>query len=127
MEFKLVHSCLRVSDIERSLAFYRENLHLREKRRVQCGQVTLVYLADEKDSAHELELNYLPQREKDGIVGNDHTHVALAVDNYEQALVQHQQSGCVVMVSQANRIHFIEDPDGHIIEVMPCQHFSLGN
>lgn len=126
MEFKLVHSCLKVSDLNSSLQFYQAALHLVEKRRIQCGQVTLVYLGDEKGSAHELELNYLPARTA-GIQGSDLTHIALAVDDYAKALAHHQKLGCVKLVSEANGIHFLEDPDGHIIEVMPCQHFSFSN
>ena len=48
MVYKMLHNCIKVRDLQRSLKFYAKALHLYEKRRVQCGRVTLVYLGDDR-------------------------------------------------------------------------------
>ena len=60
MEYRLAHNCLKVRNLHKSLQFYTEILHMQEKGRVHIGDTILVYLGDEKASAHELELNYHP-------------------------------------------------------------------
>ena len=137
MEYRLVHNCIKVRDLARSLDFYARALYLHEKRRVQCGPVTLVYLGDEAGSEHELELNYRPGADGGhesgagsaaafGDTGNaGSTHFAFVADDYASALAEHRAMGCVLLENEANNIYFIKDPDGYIIEIMPKGHFSM--
>ena len=65
MDFKFAHNSITVLDLERSIAFYREALGLREvsRRKSQDGQATLVSLSDGQSDvklelvAHEDRLN----------------------------------------------------------------------
>ena len=126
MEYRLVHNCIKVRELARSLHFYARALHLHEKRRVQCGQVTLVYLGDEAGSEHELELNYRPEHGDSSYeLGENSTHFAFVADDYASALAEHRAMGCVLLENEANNIYFIKDPDGYIIEIMPKGHFSM--
>lgn len=126
MVYRMLHSCIKVKELQPALDFYAKALHLYEKRRVHCGRVTLVYLGDEAGSAHELELNYQPEhREAPYALGENSTHLAFAADDFAAALAEHRRLGCVVMESAANQIYFIRDPDGYIIEIMPKGHFSI--
>lgn len=126
MVYRMLHSCIKVKELRRSLDFYAKALHLYEKRRVQCGRVTLVYLGDEAGSAHELELNYRPEHQSAAYdLGENSTHLAFAADDFSAALAEHRRLGCVAMESAAGQIYFLRDPDGYIIEVMPVGHFSM--
>ena len=46
MDFKFAHNNLNVLDLEKSLHFYQEALGLKEVRRIEAGDFTLVYLGD---------------------------------------------------------------------------------
>ena len=62
--FKMVHNNLNVSDLGKSLAFYRDALDMREVRRIEREDFTIVFLED-GESSHQLELTCLhdhPQR-----------------------------------------------------------------
>ncbi|MGM9539490.1 VOC family protein [Anaerovibrio sp.] len=126
MAYRMLHNCIKVRDLQRSLEFYAKALHLHEKRRVQCGQVTLVYLGDEAGSAHELELNYRPEhRDTAYDLGENPVHFAFVADDYEASLAEHRRLGCIAMESAANHIYFVQDPDGYMIEIIPGGHFSI--
>ena len=57
MKFRFAHNNFNVFDLEKSLAFYREALQLREVRRKEAddGSFILVFLGD-GESGHQLEL-----------------------------------------------------------------------
>ena len=56
MSVKMLHTCIRVMDLEKSLKFYKEALGLVETRRKDFPKhkFTLVYLSDKEDG-YELE------------------------------------------------------------------------
>ena len=120
MEYRLVHNCIKVRDLARSLDFYARALHLHEKRRVQCGPVTLVYLGDEAGSEHELELNYKPGNSC--TAGTVTAHIAFAADDFAAAKEKHRSMGCIQMEIPEAGIYFISDPDKHLIEILPADH-----
>lgn len=55
-----LHTCIRVKDLDASIAFYQEALGFKEVRRNDFpeNQFTLVYMALEDDPSYELELTY---------------------------------------------------------------------
>lgn len=125
MAYRLAHSCLKVKNLNESLRFYTEILHMQEKGRVHIGDTVLVYLGDENGSAHELELNYHPGHVEAYGLGENPVHLAFAVDDYDKALAVHRKAGCVKLELPQYGIHFLHDPDGYLIEILPQQHFSL--
>lgn len=125
MKYKLAHNCIKVGNLQKSLAFYREALHMAEKGRVKIGSTVLAYLGDEAGSGHELELNYHPEHKAAYNLGENPVHLAFQVDDFAQALSKHREMGCIKFLSQANHIYFIEDPDGYLIEILPQDHFSI--
>lgn len=125
MVYQLVHNCLKVRNLNKSLRFYAELLHMKEKRRVHIGDTVLVYLGDEHGSAHELELNYHPEHAEGYQLGENPVHLAFVVDDYAKALELHRQAGCIELELPKHGIHFLHDPDGYLIEILPQQHFSL--
>lgn len=125
MAYRLAHNCLKVRSLEASLRFYTEILHMQEKGRVHIGETVLVYLGDESGSAHELELNYHPEHAESYRLGENPVHLAFVVDDYEEALAMHRKAGCIELEIPQHGIHFLHDPDGYLIEILPQKHFSL--
>lgn len=121
---RILHTMLRVGDLERSIAFYTEVLGMRLLRRKDYpeGKFTLAFVGYQEESAGAvLELTYnwgVAQYE----LGTGYGHVAVEVENACQAceLVK-QRGGKVTREAGAMKhgttvIAFVEDPDGYKIE-----------
>lgn len=122
MNFKFIHNNFNVLDLDKSLAFYREALGLKEVRRIlgPDGQFILVYLGDGATS-HNLELTWLRDRKEPYNLGDNEFHLAFRVDDYEAALAKHKKMGCVCYENEAMGIYFIVDPDGYWLEIVPSR------
>ena len=59
MNFQMIHENYNVSDLDASIAFYREALGLHEVRRINGDGFIIVYLTNDT-SDFELELTYSP-------------------------------------------------------------------
>lgn len=121
MQFRFVHNNFNVMDLEKSIAFYKEALNLQEVSRKEAadGSFALVFLSDGV-SAHQIELTWLRDWEKDHYnLGDNEFHLALVVDEYEEALEKHRAMGCVCFENDAMGLYFIQDPDGYWIEIVP--------
>lgn len=121
---KMLHTCIRVMDLEKSLAFYKEALGLIETRRKDFKEheFTLVYLSDEKDG-YELELTYNYNPEKPYELGNGFSHIAVGVEDLEASHEKHQAMGYEVtplkgLPGEAPKYYFVTDPDGYKVEVI---------
>ena len=115
MNFKFAHCNLTVTDLERSVNFYKTALNLQEHRRKDFGNCIMAYLRD-CSGDFELELKY----EKFGArknLGDNPTHIAFVVDDYESALALHRSMTCITFTHE-DEMHFIKDPDGYELEVM---------
>jgi lactoylglutathione lyase len=121
---KLIHSMIRVANIERSAAFYGRGFGLKESHRMDFPTFTLVYLRDE-ESGHELELTLNKGQTEPYTHGSGYGHVAFCVEN----LAEHQarlkalgySAGAIKELSAPNgsaRFYFTTDPDGYKIEVL---------
>ena len=123
---RMLHTMLRVGDLERSLAFYTEVLGMRLLRRSDYpeGKFTLAFVGyqDEKDGA-VIELTYNWGVEKYEL-GTAFGHIAIAVeDAYAACDDIRKRGGNVVreagpMKGGSTVIAFVEDPDGYKIELI---------
>jgi lactoylglutathione lyase len=124
MKPKLLHTMIRVGDLERSVRFYTEVLGLREQRRkvLEKADATLVFLVDEAGH-HAIELTY----NHDGRgyeLGNQFGHFALGVSDLEATRAELAAQGIEFSrgpyrVSEGgSMIAFIRDPDGIEIELI---------
>ena len=120
---KFVHSNLTVTDLEKSLAFYREALNLREDRRRDFGKFVMVYLR-EAGGDFELELRFEKNRTSKINLGDNPTHIAFTTENYSDALKKHQQMNCVAFVNKELGVYFIKDPDGYWLEIISPEFFN---
>ncbi|MCQ5376477.1 MAG: VOC family protein [Candidatus Methanomethylicia archaeon] len=120
MRFKFAHNNLNVFDLQKSLQFYKQALGLIEERRHDSpdGTFTLVFLGD-GETGHSLELTWLKGRKEHYNLGDNETHLAFRVDDFEGAKELHKKMGCICYENPKMGIYFIEDPDGYWIEIIP--------
>jgi lactoylglutathione lyase len=123
---RILHTMLRVGDLERSLRFYTEVLGMRQLRRNDYpdGKFTLAFVGyGEESDAAVLELTYNWGVDKYEL-GNAYGHVAIAVDDAAQACAEVQRRGGKVVREAGPMKHgttviaFVEDPDGYKIELI---------
>jgi lactoylglutathione lyase len=121
---RILHTMLRVGDLETSIAFYTEVLGMRLLRRKDYpeGKFTLAFIGyqDEAEAA-ALELTYnwgVTHYDK----GNAYGHIAIEVDYAYKACEQVKLRGGKIKREAGPMQHgttilaFIEDPDGYLIE-----------
>lgn len=119
---KYLHTMVRVTDLEKSLEFYRDKLGLVETRRhvVEAGRFTLVYLAAPGDAEAELELTYNwdPEPEPYGI-GRAFGHVAYQVDDIYAVCDRLMRAGVTInRPPRDGRMAFVRSPDHISIELL---------
>ncbi|WMJ78004.1 MULTISPECIES: VOC family protein [unclassified Sedimentibacter] len=119
MKFEFNHFNFNVFDLERSKNFYKEALGLKEVRRKESadGSYILVFLGD-GETDFSLELTWLKDRTEPYDLGEQEFHLAMAVDNYDEAYKKHKEMGCVEFVNELMGIYFIIDPDGYWVEIV---------
>mgnify|MGYP003341633895 CR=1 FL=1 len=123
---RILHTMLRVGDLDRSIRFYTDVLGMRLLRRKDFpeGKFTLAFLGygEESDGA-VLELTHNWGVDKYEI-GTGYGHVAIAVDDvYAACNAMKQRGGRIVrepgpMKFSPTVMAFIEDPDGYRIELI---------
>ncbi|MEN9837462.1 MAG: hypothetical protein RLZ79_1130 [Pseudomonadota bacterium] len=117
---KYLHTMVRVSDLDRSLAFYRDALGLEEVSRkdVPQGRYTLVFLAAPGDHAAQVELtfNWDPENYQGG---RNFGHLAYGVDNIYASCQRLLDHGVTVLrPPRDGRMAFARSPDGISIELL---------
>ena len=120
MDFTIRHTNLNVLDLDRSLAFYKKALGLRESRRkiAEDESFILAFLTDEQDK-YELELTWHCDRTQPYDLGDNETHIAFEASDWEKAKDRHREMDCICFENEAMGIYFIEDPDGYWLEILP--------
>jgi lactoylglutathione lyase len=123
---RLLHTMLRVGNLEESLKFYCEVLGMKllRKKDYPGGEFTLAFVGygDESDNA-VIELTYNWGVEKYEL-GNAYGHIALGVDDiYTTCETIKNGGGKVVrepgpMKHGSTVIAFVEDPDGYKVELI---------
>jgi lactoylglutathione lyase len=119
---KLLHTRYRVKDLEKTVAFYRDVLGLKEIRRHTSGRGSQLVFLKAPESQEEIE-----QCKYDAsgpvVVGPDLTHLAFEVDDLDQFAREagakgyplsdgpHQSTG-------GGRIAFIDAPEGYEVELI---------
>jgi len=121
---RLLHTMLRVGDLDRSVKFYTEVLGMKVLRTTDRPEqkYSLAFLGyDTEDRASVIELTYnygVPKYEMGGAFG----HIAVEVDNCTKACDAVRSKGGKVtreagpVKGGTTVIAFVEDPDGYKIE-----------
>jgi lactoylglutathione lyase len=121
---RYVHSCIRVRDIERSLAFY-SHLGFEHRGRLNFDTAYNVYLGL-PGGGDVLELTVNVGRDEPYDLGDGYNHLALVVDDLDNLLSRLSQNGIEPERppyspggrDEVGRICFVADPDGYRIELI---------
>ncbi|MEE9546627.1 MAG: lactoylglutathione lyase [Hyphomicrobium sp.] len=124
---RYLHTMVRVSDLDRSLAFYCGSLGLIEVRRMEsrAGRFTLVFLAAPNDQerakserAPLIELTYNWDKENYGSDRN-FGHLAFEVDDIYAVCERLQSAGVTInRPPRDGRMAFVRSPDNISIELL---------
>lgn len=123
---RMLHTMIRVGDLQKSIAFYTEVLGMRLLRQKDYpdGKFTLAFVGygDESDNTVlELTHNWDTANYE---LGSGFGHIALEVDDVYRATEEiRQQGGKIIrdagpMNAGTTIIAFVEDPDGYQIELI---------
>jgi lactoylglutathione lyase len=127
---RMLHTMIRVCDLESSLHFYCEILGMKLLRKHDFpeGKFTLAFVgfADEKDSTVlELTHNWEVEEYEHG---NAYGHIAISVDDVYAACTRIRGMGGNVvrdagpMKGGTTVLAFVEDPDGYKVELLADRH-----
>lgn len=124
MSYKIIHSCLRVMDLEASEKFYREALGFKVSRKKEFPEhkFTLSYMVSE-GSDFELELTWNHDQEEPYELGNGYSHLAVGVADLEASHKRHEEMGLEPkplkgLPGSPPKFYFLSDPDGYLVEVV---------
>ena len=123
---RLLHTMIRVGDLDRSIAFYTEVLGMRLLRRRDYpeGEFTLAFVGygdEASNSVIELTYNWGVDRYE---LGTGFGHIALEVDDVHRAADEIRSRGGRIlreagpMNAGTTIIAFVADPDGYPIELI---------
>lgn len=129
---RLLHTMLRVGNLERSIQFYTEimGMQLLRKNDNTEYKYTLAFLGygpEEETAVIELTYNW-DTTEYD--LGNAYGHIALEVDDIYQQCEQIKAAGGIIsrepgpVKGGTTEIAFVKDPDGYAIELIQKQDYK---
>jgi lactoylglutathione lyase len=126
-KFRLLHTMIRVRDLDASLNFYTNQLGMKllRKRDYPSGKFTLAFVGygDEANST-VIELTHNWEQAEPYNLGSAFGHLAIAVPNVYSTCERLAASGVKIprpagpMAHGGSVIAFIEDPDGYRIELV---------
>ncbi|MFK7794793.1 MAG: VOC family protein [Gammaproteobacteria bacterium] len=122
---KVIHSMIRVLDVERSKQFYEQAFNLKQKRYLDFDDFALVYIGNDEND-FELELTLNKDQKEPYTHGNGYGHIAVCVDDLDSEHARINALGLkpqdIVEFSPGGKLlakfFFIKDPDGYEIEVL---------
>ena len=122
---ELIHTCYRITDPERSLAFY-EALGFEKRRELPIREEAVNYfLGVPGQETPELELTYNFETPDGGYeLGTGYGHVALTVDDLDATLARLAEKGIeperppYTVREGGSRICYVRDPDGSLLELI---------
>lgn len=123
---RILHTMIRVGDLDRSIEFYSEvlGMQLLRKKDYPDGKFTLAFMgygAESEEAVIELTHNW-DTKEYD--LGNGFGHIAIQVDDAHVACEEIKSRGGNVvreagpMKHGSTVIAFVDDPDGYRIELI---------
>lgn len=120
---QLIHTCYRILEIERSVAFY-ELLGFEELKRMPIGEEAINIFMGLPGDGPRLELTYNIGQTEPYEIGSGYGHIALSVTDIDQTLATLAASGIqperppYQIRKGGSRLCFVRDPDGYRIELL---------
>ena len=124
---RILHTMIRVRDLDKSVDFYTRALGMQLLRRTDFpgGRFTLAFVGygpEESDAVLELTHNW--DQAEPYELGTGYGHIALATPKIYETCAMFEKAGVKItrppgpMKSGTRVIAFIEDPDGYKIELV---------
>ncbi len=121
----LIHTCYRILDVDRSVAFY-EALGFQEKRRAPIRDEAINVFMGLPDDGPEprLELTHNFDQSEPYEIGTGYGHIAITTPDLDGTLEQLAGQGIepekppYTVREGGNRLCFVRDPDGYRIELI---------
>jgi lactoylglutathione lyase len=121
----LIHTCYRITDIERSVAFYNA-LGFEEKARMPIRDEAINVFMGLPDDGSEprLELTYNIGRDEPYDLGTGYGHIAITTQDLDTTLSALVEQGIVperppyTVREGGSRLCFVRDPDGYRVELI---------
>lgn len=131
---RLLHTMLRVGDLQRSIVFYTNVLGMKllrtnENPEYKYSLAFVGYGPETEEAVIELTYNWGVESYD---MGNAYGHIALSVDNAAEACERIRQNGGNVtreagpVKGGSTIIAFVEDPDGYKIELIEAKDAGRG-
>ena len=123
----MLHTMLRVSNLESSISFYTKllGMELLRKQEFPGGKFTLAFVgygSEESNTVIELTYNWEQSNLYD--LGDGYGHIALGVPDIHSTCDQMRTAGAKIVRDPGPMKHgttviaFVEDPDGYKIELI---------
>jgi lactoylglutathione lyase len=124
---RILHTMLRVTNLQRSLDFYIGALGMRLLRRQDypSGRFTLAFVGyDDEETGSALELTHNWDQLEPQTIGTAYGHIAIAVTDIYASCAELAECGVKItrapgpMKFSPTLIAFVEDPDGYKVELI---------
>ena len=124
---RILHTMLRVKNLEKSIKFYTDNLgmNLLRSQEFETGRFTLAFVgygSEESDTVIELTFNWDQKTAYE--TGTGYGHIALGVPDIYWTCEQLREAGAKIIREPGPMKHgttviaFVEDPDGYQLELI---------
>ena len=120
---KIAHTCLNVTNLDRSIEFYTKQmgLHFESRREIKQNNAEIAFLKDEAGGAIELTC----WRDKKTLAEGDNLdHIAFDVEDVEGTVKRLRSQGVIIAMEpyslqdSSTKLAFIKDPDGNWLELI---------
>lgn len=127
MSFRMLHTMVRVRDLDASIEFYTKYLgmSLLRKKDFEGGRFTLAFVGYGDEKNHTvLELTHNWDQEENYDLGNGYGHIALGVPDIYATCGALREAGAKIVREPGPMMHgstviaFLEDPDGYKVELI---------
>jgi lactoylglutathione lyase len=120
---KLLHTRMRVNDLERSVKFYQDALGLEASRRFLSPRGAQLVFLKTPHSDEEIELCQMPAGAESVRVQPDLMHLAFEVENLEAFAAELAKKGFALSdgptkTGSGSVIAFIDAPEGYEVELI---------
>ena len=120
---ELIHTCYRVTDLDRSIAFY-EKLGMEEVGRIPIRDEAINVFMGLPGDGPRLELTYNIGRDEPYEIGTGYGHIAITVPDIDAALERLAGLGIeperppYSVREGGSRLCFVHDPDDYRVELL---------
>ena len=124
---RMLHSMIRVRDVEKSLHFYVDGLGMKllDRYDIEQGRFSILFLSyGDYDDSPAIELTYNWDKNEDYTHGNGYGHIAIGVPDIEGTYHRLASFGGTLstppkrLMPGAPQLCFVKDPDGYAIELI---------